>query len=87
MIKQTKENYFKSDTKANRRNAKELYKLINGLTWSEKANPLPPGYSDQEQANEFSHYFSEKTEKIRNNLTNTDLWSTKQEHCNNSWEF
>ena len=41
-------------------NTKALYKLTNNLTGNEISNPMPPGKTDEQLANEFAKNFLQK---------------------------
>ena len=45
--------------------SKKLHKLVNNLTSKTVENPLPPGLSDEQQANSFADYFENKILTIR----------------------
>lgn len=47
---------------------KSLYKLVANLTATVPENPMPPGKTDDELANEFAEFFINKIEKIKDAL-------------------
>ena len=62
---------LKGDTKA-------LYKLTCNLTGHSTTNPMPPGKTDSELANEFAEYFLEKIEKIRDLFNGKPTYTSEQ---------
>ena len=46
-------------------NTKKLYSLVSYLTRSEIENPMPPGKTDGELAEEFAEYFMQKIKTMR----------------------
>ena len=50
------------------RDANKLYKLVNSITGSNTANPMPPSKSDEVPAEEFADYFMNKIKAIRDTL-------------------
>ena len=65
---EAKRDWVAQRTEAAGNNTKEVYKIINSLTKLERRNDFPDTMSDTECANEFTCFFSEKIEKIRENL-------------------
>ena len=62
---------FYLDKSNNIKSCKELFHISNDLLGKQTNSPLPDG-SDQDVANMFSSYFTEKISKIRNTLDSVD---------------
>ena len=54
---------------------KRLYNLVNNITGRVRVNPMPPGKSDENLAEEFADYFLNKINKIRDDLANCPTYS------------
>ena len=50
------------------RDPRKLYKIFNNITGNISENPLPDSESDEEVANDFSDFFIQKIQKIRDSL-------------------
>ena len=50
------------------RAAKKLYKLVNNITGTNTANPMPPSKADEVLTEEFADYFLNKIKTIRDTL-------------------
>ena len=59
-LKVSKINYYQVLITKNKGNTKELYKIVNVLSGNKKENPLPPGFNDKDQAEEFAKVFTKK---------------------------
>ena len=55
-------------------NTKKLYNLVNNITWRVKLNPMPPGKTDLELADDFAGFFLDKIIKIREDLAGCDTY-------------
>ena len=53
---------------------KELYKLVNTLMGTTSSNPLPNHTNDKLLANEFTDFFMNNIQKIRDNLTESPVY-------------
>ena len=56
------------------KDAKELYKLVVYLTGTATKNPLPPGKTDNQLAEDFAKFFMNKIQTIRDNLADHPLY-------------
>ena len=62
----------------NSKNTKELFRILNNLTGCNTHNPLPPGKSSEETAEEFAEFFFNKITKIWQSFRGT-LWYHPEE--------
>lgn len=69
IIKQSKINYYRRKIVEAAKDAKKLYRLLNGLTGCFSEKNLPDGKSDQLLANEFLKFFKNKIDNISNSFT------------------
>ena len=60
-----------------RGNTKGLYQLTTNLTGNKPSNPMPPGKSDAELADNFMNFFLNKIHKIRQQFMGTDAYSSE----------
>ena len=60
---------------------------MNTTTGRVKSNPLPPGFSDLDQANEFTQFFSNKIDNIRKELDSYDLYTPHTRKTDKLTEF
>ena len=67
--------------------SQKLQSIVNTSTGRTKSNPLPPGFSEQEQANQFAKFFTEKIENIRNELDGHDLYTPRTRQTNKPETF
>ena len=63
---------------ASKENMKELYKNCEQHFGTQKENPLPPGYSDKEQAELFADFFINKIQSIHDDL---DVYDKCKRDC------
>ena len=64
----TKEQVISNQINKNRKNSKGLSQIINKLTGNKAENPMPPGKTDKELAEDFTTFFLEKkSTKYENN--------------------
>ena len=56
---------------------KKLYSLVSYLTRSEIENPMPPGKTDDELAEEFAEFFMQKIKTIRDGLEHHSLYTPR----------
>ena len=68
MLSQAKKEYFSNQIIKNKGNTKAFYQIVGDLMGDKTLNSLPPGYTDEEQAAEFSDFFYNKVETIRKDL-------------------
>jgi hypothetical protein len=68
MINRAKKEQLSSKIKENEKNTKSLYKIVSDLTGTRTENPMPPGKTDTELANDFADFFINKITTIRDNL-------------------
>ena len=61
-------------------NTKGLYKLTVNLTDASALNPMPPGKTDAQLAEEFAEFFIDKIYRIRQHFLNIDAYVS--ETCN-----
>ena len=54
---------------------KKLYNLVNNITGRVKSNPMPPGRTNGDLADEFADFFLNKIIKIRNDLLECNAYS------------
>ena len=54
---------------------KKLYNLVNNITGRVKSNPMPPGRTNGNLADEFADFFLNKIIKIRNDLSECNAYS------------
>ena len=59
------------------RETKKLYKIINNITGTKEDNPMPPGDSDMEIAQNFAEYFVENIDKIRDKFECVPSYSSQ----------
>ena len=52
-------------------NPKQIFRICNSLLGRKKDSPLPPGFTNQELANNFNSFFITKITNIRNQLDTT----------------
>ena len=50
------------------RDTKKQYKIFNNITGNMSENPLPEAELDEELANDFTDFFIQKIQKIRDSL-------------------
>ena len=58
-------------------NTKKLYELVVYLTGTATKNPLPPGKTDNQLAEDFVEFFMNKIQTIRGNLADHPLYKPK----------
>ncbi len=63
-----KKEFYSSTVKQQKNNPKGLFRVINTFLHKRKDLPLPPHESASELAEEFSHHFAGKLEKVRRDL-------------------
>ena len=73
-LKRAKRSFIRNGIDSCKMDTKQLYKLVNSLTGNKNENPLPQGFRDKDQADEFANFFVEKIENIRSNLDNFPLY-------------
>ena len=61
----------------NSKNTKELFRIVNNLTGCNIHNPLPPGKTSEEIAEDFAKFFSNKI-TIRESFTGTPQYHPKE---------
>ena len=67
-LKWAKINYYRTSVSSCQGNTKQLYKIIDDIMGKSEKLTFPPGYADEQQANEFSGFFSNKIESICDKL-------------------
>jgi exonuclease III len=78
MINDTKLRILSENIEECRNDTKKLYQLINSITGIKSENLLPSNGSDSELAEEFSNYFFEKINSIRNELSAVPKYQPKE---------
>ncbi|KAJ8034736.1 hypothetical protein HOLleu_21700 [Holothuria leucospilota] len=68
MIKRAKNSYYKNVCVTHSKDQKKLFTIINKLLHKHHELSLPDCESDEELANNFSHFFSEKISLIRDSF-------------------
>ena len=74
MVYLAKRDYYKQEFKNHKGNTKHLYKLMSKLTGGINANPMPDGKNNSDIAEDFAEYFLQKIVKIRDDLSNVELY-------------
>ena len=59
------------------KDTRKLYKLVVYLTGTATENPLPPGKTDNQLAEDFAKFFMNKVQTIRDNLADHPLYKPK----------
>ena len=59
---------------------KKLYKLVNNITGTNTANPMPPSKSDEVLAEEFADCFLNKIKTIRDTLDGYENYQPIDDH-------
>ena len=67
------------------KDAKQLFRLVNEIALSTKDNLLPDGISNQELADQFTDYFIDKIQLIRNSLKTMKSTVQSQLHTYQLW--
>ena len=59
-------------------NSKQLFSIVEGLLGNTKENPLPPGRTSSQLAEEFADFFLNKIQRIREKLKDTPAYQPTQ---------
>ena len=73
MLNAFKVKYYSDLIKKNANNPRALFKIMNRALHRKEETPLPPHTSEVELATEFSNFFTDKIENIREYLDNTEV--------------
>ena len=65
ILYKAEKDYYHTRPGANKYNYENLFRICNSLLGKNKDLPLPPSESNQDLANDFNNFFSEKIWKIR----------------------
>ena len=60
------------------KDSKQLFKALNGILGNKNENTLPTGATDSQLAEDFADFFLNKTDGIREELTNIPAYQPKQ---------
>ncbi len=73
MIIQHKSDYYSKLIEEKKENPRSLFKIINDTLHTKENTPLPPHESENELADKFNNYFSDKIENIRTDLDSQNI--------------
>ena len=73
MIREARTEYYKSLIHENRLNPKRMFGVVSSLLGKENNCVLPKGRSDMELASDFSTFFIEKVNRVRQSIDNDQL--------------
>ena len=62
----------------NSKNIKELFRIVNNLTGCTTHNPLPPGKTSEEIAEDFAKFFSNQITTTQESFTGTPQYLPKE---------
>ena len=65
----------------NSKNTKELFKIVNKLTGSNTDNPLPPGRTSEETAENFAELFLNRINKIQQLIMGIPPYQPREQIC------
>ena len=65
MIHSAKSDYCHTEITKAGKDSKSLFQIFRRLLNDNKMNPMPPGRSSMQNANEFNHFFIEKIERLK----------------------
>ncbi len=68
LLNDGKSEYYKTLIDSNKENPRNLFRSINAALHRKQDTPLPPHSSKAVMANDFSEFFNDKIDKIRNDL-------------------
>ena len=68
MLDEAERRYYWNQLHDNSNNAKKIFGICNGILGRKRDLPLPPGYTEEEQAERFNKFFITKIINIQENL-------------------
>ena len=71
MLNSAERYFLHSRLYENSSNPKQIFRICNSLLGRKKDSPFPPGFTNQELANNFNSFFITKITNIRNQLDTT----------------
>ena len=82
LLDEAERNYYKTQFQDNSQNLKKIFGIFNSIL-GRKQLPLPPGYTEEEQAKRFNKFFITKITNIQENLrVNSTQYIIAEDHRN-----
>ena len=83
LLDEAERNYYKTQFQDNSQNLKKIFGICNGILGRKRDLPLPPGYTEEEQAERFNKFFITKITNIHENLrVNPTQYIIAEDHIN-----
>ena len=87
MLDEAERRYCQNQLQDNSNNAKKIFGICNGILGRKRDLPLPPGYTEEEQAERFNKFFITKIINIQENLQANPVQCTIAEDHRNPPSF
>ena len=83
LLDEAERNYYKTQFQDNSQNLKKIFGICNSIFGRKRDLPLPPGYTEEEQAKRFNKSFTTKITNIQENLrVNPTQYIIAEDHRN-----